>query len=376
MKKDWMIKPPFSFDKYEIDAIMAVLDKSCVVYGCAGSGKSLLALVKAARIQKEKNTSNYQVIVYTRALYKFLNDGKNQLGLTGYFTYYDPQWGHTKKMPSADYVIVDEIQDFNENEIRLFIQSAKKYFYFYGDTAQSIYDGMPQKGRTVPVEEIKNMLPENQPPKYMPLYYNYRSPLPVAKIAWHIGIDLEPFDESIYKNKETAMPKFIRYNNIDEQIDAIIRIKRDHPELEDIGILAPTNEDVQIIHEKFRKKGFNHEVKCTTTSPNGNKTWKDTLNFDTTNPKLMTYHSAKGLQFETVFLPAVMQPTSPVQQKALYVAMTRTYRDLYVMYSGNMPEILAQPALKGLYETQESEEVQNIKLNNNSKWDDPDDLPF
>ena len=90
----------------------------------------------------------------------------------------------------------------------------------------------------------------------------------------------------------------------------------------------------------------------------------------------MTYHSAKGLQFETVFLPAVMQPTSPVQQKALYVAMTRTYRDLYVMYSGNMPEILAQPALKGLYETQESEEVQNIKLNNNSKWDDPDDLPF
>ena len=56
--------------------------------------------------------------------------------------------------------------------------------------------------------------------------------------------------------------------------------------------------------------------------------------------------------------------------------MTRTYRDLYVMYSGNMPEILAQPALNGLYETQESEEVQNIKLENNSKWADPDDLPF
>ena len=375
MKKDWMIKPPFSFDPYEINAITAILDKSCVVYGCAGSGKSLLALVKAARIQKEKNTSNYQVIVYTKALCEFLNDGKKQLGLKGKFTYY-LDWKNRENSPSSDYIIVDEIQDFNQEEIQEFIQSAKKYFYFYGDTAQSIYDGMPQKGSTMPVEEIGYLFPSGQRPKYTPLCFNYRSPLPVAKMAWHIGVDLEPFDENTYKSAETAMPKFIQYNNIDEQIDAIIRIKRDHPELEDIGILAPTNEDVQVIHEKFRKKGFNHEVKCTITAPNGTKTWRDTLNFDTTNPKLMTYHSAKGLQFETVFLPAVMQPTSPVQQKALYVAMTRTYRDLYVMYSGNMPEILAQPALNGLYETQESEEVQNIKLENNSKWADPDDLPF
>lgn len=375
MKKDWMIKPPFAFDPYEIKALTAVLDKSCVVYGCAGSGKSLLALVKAARIQKEKNTSNYQVIVYTKALCGFLNDGKNQLGLTGNFTYYW-HWKNRESSPSADYIIVDEIQDFNQEEIQEFIHSAKKYFYFYGDTAQSIYDGFPEKGKTMPVDEIGYLFPSNQRPKYMPLYYNYRSPLPVAKIAWHIGIDLEPFDETTYKSEEKALPKFILYNNIDEQIDAIIRIKRNHPELDDIGILVPANEQVQIIHEKFLKKGFNHEVRYSVTNPNGINTRKDTLNFDTTNPKLMTYHSAKGLQFETVFLPAVMQPTSPVQQKALYVAMTRTYRDLYVMYSGNMPEILAQPALKGLYETQESEEVQNIKLNNNSKWDDPDDLPF
>ena len=32
---------------------------------------------------------------------------------------------------------------------------------------------------------------------------------------------------------------------------------------------------------------------------------KDTLDFDSTNPKIMTYHSAKGLQFEAVFLPFI-----------------------------------------------------------------------
>lgn len=33
---------------------------------------------------------------------------------------------------------------------------------------------------------------------------------------------------------------------------------------------------------------------------------KDTLNFKTEHPKLMTYHSAKGLQFETVIIPFTM----------------------------------------------------------------------
>ena len=117
-----------------------------------------------------------------------------------------------------------------------------------------------------------------------------------------------------------------------------------------------------------------HPTQAMIKNPDGTNTWKDTLNFDTTNPKLMTYHSAKGLQFQTVFLLAVTQPTEPVQQKALYVAITRTYRDLYVLYSNELPAILARQELNGLYDTEESAQVENIKLNNNITWDD--DLPF
>ena len=54
----------------------------------------------------------------------------------------------------------------------------------------------------------------------------------------------------------------------------------------------------------------------------------------------MTYHSAKGLQFEAVFLPFYEGATDKEMRKALYVAMTRTYRFLYVLYSGNT---LSQP---------------------------------
>lgn len=372
MKKDWMVRES-ELDEYQIKVLMAVLDKSNVVTGCAGSGKSVLALLKAQRLQNEKNTSNYQIIVYTKALCGYMNAGKKQLGLKGNFTYYW-YWKNRDNMPSADYVIVDEIQDFNENEIRRFILSARKNFFFFGDTAQSIYDGFPEKGRTLPTEEINKLLPPTQQAKPFPLRNNYRLPIPVARIARYIGGNLDSYKEEIYKSTENKKPKFIRCANIDAQIDFILRTKNNDAALDDIAILVPDNETVKTMHEKLIRKGFNHEVKYSVKNPDGTNTWKDTLNFDTTNPKLMTYHSAKGLQFQTVFLLAVTQPTEPVQQKALYVAITRTYRDLYVLYSNELPAILARQELNGLYDTEESAQVENIKLNNNITWDD--DLPF
>lgn len=67
---------------------------------------------------------------------------------------------------------------------------------------------------------------------------------------------------------------------------------------------------------------------------------KDTLNFKTEHPKLMTYHSAKGLQFETVIIPFYNGARNTDEKKALYVAMTRTYRNLYVLYDGKLQEPL------------------------------------
>ena len=59
----------------------------------------------------------------------------------------------------------------------------------------------------------------------------------------------------------------------------------------------------------------------------------DNLNFNTTLPKIMTYHSAKGLQFDMVILPMYNGANDDESKKALYVAMTRTMHSLYVLYS-------------------------------------------
>ena len=199
-KKDWMIIES-ELDEDQIKVLMATNDKSCLVSGCAGSGKSVLALIKAQRIQKEKG-DNYQIIVYTKALCNYMNAGREILGLHNDF-YFHEEWRWKKalkryangqsfmvylrddngnkvpNMPKADYVIVDEIQDFTQDEIKEFIAATNKNFFFFGDTAQSIYDGLKN---TMPVNGINRLFPYDKEPKNFSLYRNYRLPVPAARV--------------------------------------------------------------------------------------------------------------------------------------------------------------------------------------------------
>ena len=368
MKKDWMIKES-ELDDDQIKILMETLDKSCIVAGCAGSGKSVLALIKAQRIQKEYGT-NYKIIVYTKALCKYMNSGKQELGLTNDF-YYHMEWKYKRErrgrfmvyskdengnkipyMPSADYIIVDEIQDFSDDEIREFLAATNKHFFFFGDTAQSIYEGLK---KTVPLDRINALVPFNMKVKNWELYRNYRLPLPVAKVVQPIGVDLPPFIESTYKSKEIAVPRFIKYNNEENQIKAIHDIiSRNN--MTDVAILLPDNDYVKTVYNQLKSLGGNYELRYNDREDFRNS--QDSLNFTSTNPKVMTYHSAKGLQFETVFLPYIENFSGQESdRKALYVAMTRTYRNLYVMYSSMLPSPLSNINSQ-LYKTTEIDEIE------------------
>ena len=360
MKKDWMIRES-ELDDDQIKVLMATLDKSCIVSGCAGSGKSVLALIKAQRIQRELG-NDYQIIVFTKALSRYMNEGRKALGLTKQFTHhYD--WQKKKGCPSSKYVIVDEIQDFSAAEIREFIRATRANFFFFGDSAQSIYNGMRQNDgtikHTIPVDDIRMMIPEARGAKTFSLYRNYRLPKPVARVVQSVGVDLDAYDEATYKSSENAIPRFLAYDNEDTQISAISRIITEG-ELEDVAILLPHNGDVKRVYNKLTALGGNYELKYSDRRDFRNG--QESLDFSTTNPKVMTYHSAKGLQFEAVFLPLVEQyPNSDTtsDRKALYVAMTRTYRYLYVMYSGSLPKPLENVATN-LYATTEKDEVEDI----------------
>lgn len=352
MKKDWMIKES-ELDEDQIQVLMATLDKSCIVSGCAGSGKSVLALIKAQRIQKEKG-KNYQIIVFTKALCNYMNSGKKELGLTNPF-YYHWVWENRLKAPHSDYVIVDEIQDFSVEEIEQFITSTNKNFFFFGDTAQSIYQGLKD---TIAVDEIRTSISSARSAKEWELYKNYRLPLPVARFVQPIGIDLPPFVESTYKSQEKELPKVIKYDSKDKQLEAIHRIIESN-NMDDVAILLPDNETVLKAYKTLSAMGGNYEYRYNDRQDFRNNV--DNLNFDSTNPKIMTYHSAKGLQFETIFVPFIEDfvEDEDSNQKALYVAMTRTYRNLYVLFSGRLPSPLSKIE-SNLYKTTEIDTIEDM----------------
>ena len=316
-----------SMDDEQLDLIGDTIDKSMIVAGCAGSGKSVIAMYKAQQILESKG--DVILIAYTKSLNRYMRQGKENSLDERFF--YHWQW-IDQGMPKADYIIVDEIQDFDREEIMQFINAARKCFFFFGDTAQSIYRAFGKE--TLTIDQISSMTGI----KVSRLYNNYRLPKPIAKITQeYLGLteedNVRKYSESLYLSKENASPVFVECHSRQEQIDCIISIIRKN-KYRNVGILVPENDLVLEIMNAFTSEKFACEFKFNAGYNDYRN--KDTLNFKTEYPKLMTYHSAKGLQFETVILPFYQGASNLDEKKSLYVAMTRTYRHLYVLYNGDM----------------------------------------
>lgn len=149
----------------------------------------------------------------------------------------------------------------------------------------------------------------------------------------------------------------MKYNNEEAQIKAIHNIIAKN-NMTDVAILLPDNDYVKSVYDQLKALGGNYELHY--NDRENFKNSQDSLNFGSTNPKVMTYHSAKGLQFETVFLPYIEKFSGEESdRKALYVAMTRTYRSLYVMYSSILPSPLNKID-SCLYKTTEIDEIEDL----------------
>ncbi len=308
-----------SMDAEQIGLIDRTLDHPMIISGCAGSGKSVIAMYKAQQIMDDGG--DVILITYTKSLDRYMKQGKMLDDKNKRF-FYHWQWLDAGK-PHADYVIVDEIQDFAFDEIQDFVDAARKSYFFFGDTAQSIYGGIK---KAISIKELSEKLGVS----ISFLNSNYRLPKPIARITQdYVGVGVSRYTESIYKSKEAALPHLVHVESEKEQAEAIIHLI-EKKTMKSVGILVPNNNDVLRLMNLFNARSFLCEFKYNSSI---NKLNMDTLNFDTGRPKLMTYHSAKGLQFEAVIMPYYRGVLTSDDQKALYVAMTRTYRFLYILYT-------------------------------------------
>ena len=169
------------------------------------------------------------------------------------------------------------------------------------------------------------------------LFNNYRLPRPVARITQdYVGVDVAEYKEKVYQNKETELPRFVHTETPEEEFEGIIQIIAQHPN-KSIGILYHSNDAVLQMNKQMIERCIQCEFKYNDTE--GAKQNISNLDFNTLVPKIMNYHSAKGLQFDIVILPQYNGAFNEDSKKALYVAMTRTMHKLYVL--NETPELLS-----------------------------------
>ncbi|SEF43191.1 UvrD-like helicase C-terminal domain-containing protein [Xylanibacter ruminicola] len=330
-KRSFYVKDS-ELDDYQVKVINKKTDNSYIVKGCAGSGKSILALWKAKQIQDEHRGS-YMYIVFTKALMQYMADGIKEVGISQRNVDYHWHWVNRAGCPSADYIIVDEAQDFSKEDIELFKSKARKALLLYGDSAQQLYTFIQDK-KTVSMEDIQyfTKFPVEQ------LVFNHRLPKKIARVAQYINSENDELEERCTV-EGTEKPKILEYPTVEKQYDAIIELIQ-NKHMEDVGILFRQNDEVEEAYNYFQEHGLNVEAKFGKHMD---------LDFTSDNPKLMTYHSSKGLQFENVFLPDCTVEDDD-NRNPLYVAVTRTYQSLYILHSGNLSSLF-DDVPRDLYDT-------------------------
>jgi superfamily I DNA/RNA helicase len=319
-------------DDFQRQLIDRRLDKSMVVTGSAGSGKSVIALHKAKQVAQSSN--NYTIIVFTKTLEKYFSDGIGNLGLNNVFHYH----GWRKQKQKVKYLIVDEIQDFSKQEIEELRQHGE-IFFFFGDTAQSIMSFRPEG--TQNVEDTAH----DMKIEYDKLYFNYRLTIENALVAEKIIADNELHNKC---KRHGAKPQLLSLPSFDAQLDEIIKIVQ-NSSLTSVGILMPFNTtgtansrvkdpklSVEYVHNYLLNKGITNEYKYT-----ANQETAMDLDFHSSNMKIMTWHCAKGLQFTDVFVPGCIINAQD-RKSSLFVALTRCCERLYVLHSNNLSTFFDQ----------------------------------
>ncbi|MCG8803273.1 3'-5' exonuclease [Tenacibaculum finnmarkense] len=320
--------------------------------GFAGSGKSVL-LIHGIRAKLKNNpNANICIVVYTYSLIDMFKTGMAELKMPSIpiMTYYQFKKGNQ----NYDYIFCDEVQDLPV-DVLAEMKQRSKYLYVAGDSNQSIYQN------TVTPSEIGNII-EGRPFELTRIYRLTRSIMnAVSNLLPNMNIfgarrDMTKIDVGVRLVKASDENEEVKYiweqgsEATSEGYTAVVLLPT-HDEilnftdklLENNGkkewILQKNNwgkPNYNSLNNHFRKEGLKVEY-----IGNGNGSFQNAERKN--NLIIMTYHSAKGMDFDNVFLPFLSEGLyiSRDDEKTLFmVALTRSKKNLYITYSGYLHHLV------------------------------------
>lgn len=356
------------------------LDAKFIVKGCAGSGKTSLALLRMKQLLATESSDGqtpFYYIAFVRELvecmrkeidslpdiwtqfndyaitYENWKNGeitdwvRSEYGIRARQSMLRETVKHGRYRDFAnisirvntkpDYLFVDECQDLEIEAIESFVQGAQKGIGFYGDDDQHI---MAWRGRCpVTLQTIRDRF--NLP--IHDLIFNYRLPKEIAMFAEQIGgrPDLSRHCKSPFHEKP-----FMIHVKDREAANAFMIKRISNLGLQDVGIAYTENEQVRAAYQALATSLGRNKVSASwdikgLDQAGGHHEGEAWSHLTDTPIKIMTYEKIKGQQFETVFLFVSGELTAEMV-KRFYVGVTRAERFLYILYTDPMPAVLRQ----------------------------------
>ena len=357
---NWMItydEIKKSGDQKQLDFIDNItrMDRNSWVQGLAGSGKSVVLVHSLVNIINQNQNATICIVVFTKSLIEMFKAGLKELNVQGKVKLVTYQQ-FVKDNTVYDYIFCDEVQDLPPSVLEKMKEKAKIQLIVAGDSNQSIYDKAPgTQEPVVNVSQIGNLTNAktyelttihrltksviNAISKLIPNLNIFAAKKNRTKQDINIrlakGTNKTQECEYILSEAETALENdqsvvvLLPYHNtIEEFINIILELKNIQPwEVEENQWGKP---DYRKLHYYLNANNVNIEY-----IGNG---YGDLYSANSKKIIVMTYHSAKGLDFDNVFLPFLTPNTfnSYFTETLFMVGMTRSKNNLYLTYSGSM----------------------------------------
>jgi superfamily I DNA/RNA helicase len=332
-------------------------DRHHLVMGPPGSGKTQVLLHRARWLRDRAHTppDRFRIFVYTNVLSQFIRQSLDYLAIPpGTVQTFDDWcgdlWGKLvggrkpkvpapgkgldyqairrgvaaalQKTPGAapllDFAMVDEGQDLDAYAYQI-LRAAVPHVSVFADARQQIFEGGLGEAEILTALGVAQ-----QTAALLPAFRN--SP-DVAKLASYFG---NHFDGLNYSAKDRQKPCFYVAADWDDEIDQMAIIIREQMRLNHkVCIIVPTNRDLYGVAKRLTERGVPVEK---ATPPRGGAPHAD---FNSLTPKIATYHSAKGLTFDCVILPKLVENnfqrvTGPRRHRLLLVGITRATQWVYL----------------------------------------------
>lgn len=166
-------------------------NRNYFLYGCAGSGKTVLAAHGARILSQEGKSAHF--IVYTKLLSKFVSDGFADVNASIHEVDHYHHWKRDFNITGyCDMAIIDECQDFKSDWISTVKEHSKNQLWL-GDASQQIYsDSMNDSGYADICSEFND--------REIELNINYRNSISIAQLA-KCFINVNKFDKISLEEK-------------------------------------------------------------------------------------------------------------------------------------------------------------------------------